>query len=335
MKKSEMPFRSTLGPSMGRYLALKRALGRRYAQEERILQSLDEFLGPHLHPKAGLNSASFSAWCRTFQHVMPTVRRNRMRVARNFSLYRRRTEPTCFVPDITSFPQPHQAVKPYIFAKEEIARLIASSRILKPGNQSPLRAEVYSLAIILLYCTGMRRGELIRLSLGDYDAKERTLFVRETKFHKSRYIPLSPDATREVQRYLEVRRRRRLPLSPEAALLWNRSRGGRHFTGEGLAQGLRRLLEASGIRKPDGCQPRVHDFRHSFAVQALLRWYRAGHDVQAKLPLLATYMGHVSVASTEYYVHFVEPLARSASARFEKRCGTLVNAGPQKKGNTR
>jgi integrase len=91
---------------------------------------------------------------------------------------------------------------------------------------------------------------------------------------------------------------------------------------------MRRLLRAAQIATQTGRLPRVHDFRHTFAVQALLRWYGAGADVHAKLPLLATYMGHVSIVSTEYYLQFVEPLAAFASERFARHCGALVTSAP-------
>ena len=92
----------------------------------------------------------------------------------------------------------------------------------------------------------------------------------------------------------------------------------------GFSQIIGDLLRSCGIRTPAGWLPRVHDFRHTFAVHALLRWYRAGKNVQAKLPALATYMGHVSIASTEYYLHLAEGLAAVASKRFEQRYAALI-----------
>jgi integrase len=121
--------------------------------------------------------------------------------------------------------------------------------------------------------------------------------------------------------YLVVRRR--LPHAVETPLLCN-SRGGVHgYTGAGLAQGLRHLVRRAGVRTASGGLPRVHDLRHSFAHEALLRWYRSGIDVQAKLPALATYMGHVSVVSTQYYLSLLEPVAE-ASGRFERHCDTFL-----------
>ena len=118
--------------------------------------------------------------------------------------------------------------------------------------------------------------------------------------------------------------RRRLPHAVETPLLCN-SRGGLHrYTGAGLAQGLRQLLRRAGVRTASGGLPRVHDMRHSFAHEALLRWYRAGIDVQVKLPALATYMGHVSVVSTQYYLSLLEPVADTASKRFARHCDAFL-----------
>lgn len=323
---------SALAPSITSYLALMRALGRRYANEESVLRSLDHFLATSGRSK--LTANSFTSWCGTLQHLTPTVRRNRMRIVRNYCLYRQRSTPFCFVPDPMLFPAPHQPTKPYIFDKKEIVQLIATARKLQSTYQSPLRAEVYTLAIVLLYTTGLRRGELIRMTLGDYDPTQRTLFVRETKFHKSRYLPLSADGFREVEHYLQVRRRHHFLLTPETPFMWNRYVNGPAFTAAGLALGLRAIFRSTQIHKQDGRLPRVHDLRHTFAAHALLRWYKSGADVQARLPLLATYMGHISIASTEYYLQLIEPLATSASARFSKHCGSLVRIDPRQKGST-
>src|SRR5262249_20204099 len=160
-----------------------------------------------------------------------------------------------------------------------------------------------------------------RLTLGDYNAREHTLLIRGSKFHKSRLLPLSITGTREISRHLAARHTRGIALLPESPLLWHHTRCGTAYTGTGLSHAIRRLLRTTQIRTATGRVPRVHDFRHTLAVQALLRWYRTGADVQAKLPLLATYMGHVSIASTEYYLKFVEPLSASASERFADHCG--------------
>ena len=167
----------------------------------------------------------------------------------------------------------------------------------------------------------MRRRELTRLTVGDYDPREHTLTIRESKFHKSRQIPVSADAAREIDGVLDLRRRQRYPTATDSSFLWHRSRG---YSGGGLGCAVRGLFRQAAIRTATGQLPRTHDFRHGFAVTVLLRWYRAGVDVQAKLPFLAHYMGHVSVVSTAYYLQFVEPLAAAASTRFADACGALI-----------
>lgn len=314
---------STVGPIIARYLALKQALGRQYGRESAILLHLDCFL---TSADADLTLESFSEWCSTRGQLMTGVRRREMRVVRNLCLYRRRTDAACFVPDLAQFPPDHQPVQPYIFSEAEITQLCEATETLQPAARSPLRRENFRLALVLLYTTGLRRGELLRMTIGDYDPKEKTLLVRESKFHKSRLLPLSHDGACEVEAYVEIRRAHRLPVGAEAPLLWNGYGGAGAYTGVGFGATIRDLFQTSGLRTAAGRRPRVHDFRHTFAVRALLRWYQAGDDVQAKLPSLATYMGHVSIASTQYYLHFLDFIASSASDRFAQRCGALITA---------
>jgi hypothetical protein len=148
---------------------------------------------------------------------------------------------------------------------------------------------VIRLAIVLLFTTGIRRGELLRLTMSDYDSRDTTLLIRESKFHKSRLLPLHSEIAAEIDRYLRARTLRRLPLSADTALIGNATKGGRAYSGPGLQLCLQSLLKKCSIFTPKGKLPRIHDARHSFAVNALLRWYQEGADVGAKLPLLAAY----------------------------------------------
>jgi integrase/recombinase XerD len=313
---------SCLLSSIRRYLELKQALGRRFAIETRVLKLLDAFLART--GAADLTQAEFEHWCKTQAHLTPTVRRNAMRIVRNFCLYRRRTEPHCFVPDPCLFPAPHQAVQPHVFSEVEITRLLQATTKMPTSPRYVLRPMVLRLAVILLYTTGLRRGELVRLTLGDYDQHEHTLLVRDSKFHKSRYLPLSADANTEIEAYLTARQKHHLPMLTDSPLLWSGRATERAFSASALGDGVRELCCSAGVRKADGRLPRVHDLRHSFALQVLLRWYRSGVDIQAKLPLLATYMGHVSITSTEYYLPLIPELAVEASNRFCSRYGALV-----------
>jgi integrase/recombinase XerD len=319
-------FTSPLAPRIDAYLRLKEALGRQYAAERTILRALDAFLTT-VHDD--LTGDSFAAWNATLGRLTPGVHRNWLRVVRNLCLYRRRSVPDAFVPDPTGFPKPHAPVRPYIFTTADIAHLLHAADRLDATPRSPLRRQTFRLAIVLLYTCGLRRGELVCLTVGYYDPRDQTLLVRESKFHKSRLLPLSSDARRELEVYLLARRQRGFPLDPDSALIWNRSRrGGRPYTGEALRCGVDALFTAVDIRTATGARPRVHDLRHTFAVHALLRWYHRGVNPQAKLPFLSTYMGHVSPMSTAYYLPFVSALAEAASLRFLHTCGALVTVPP-------
>ena len=322
-------FPSELGPFVARYLALKEALGRRYQTERAVLTDLDRFLSAQPPEHSRLTAETFASWIATFSHLTPTVRRNRMRIARNLCLYRQRSQPHCFVPDPAGFPRPHQPQRPHFFTEEQIARLLRAADRLRAAPTSPLYREGLRLAIVLLYTSGLRRGELVRLTLRNYHAGEQTLHIRDTKFHKSRLVPLSRQAACEINRYL--RARRRLPHAPDASLLCSCCRGLRPYTGAGLAQGLRRLFARAEVRTARGQLPRIHDLRHTFALEALRRWYREGVDVQSKLPALATYMGHVSIVSTQHYLALLDQSTGTIGERFTRHCaaflGTSAAAG--------
>ena len=164
-------FSSGLAPVFARYVDLKRALGRRFDLPARTLHDLDRFLCDQQPKFPDLNAAAFQAWCHTLEHVTSGVRRVRMLEVCAFCLYRRRTEPQCFVPDPSSFPPYHQRLKPHIFSEAEVARLLSAASGLKRNPLSPLRPEAIRLAIILLFTTGIRRGELLNRAPSRWPAR--------------------------------------------------------------------------------------------------------------------------------------------------------------------
>jgi len=127
----------------------------------------------------------------------------------------------------------------------------------------------------------MRRGELLKLTVGDYDKKEQTLLIRESKFHKSRLLPLSKDGAYAIDSHISFRRIHRFPIAADTPLLWNNYGKEGSYSGTALGEIFRGVFRSTGIHTVTGGLPRLHDFRHSFAVNALLRWYRHGDDIQA------------------------------------------------------
>jgi len=317
--------KTILDPIIIRYLKHFRSLGRQFYAEERMLQSLRIFL--IRNKQHDLDSSLFDKWSSSFEMLSANVRRARQRIVRNFCLYRQRTESQCFVPDIYRFARPQPCAAPVILTPAQILKLLQLADECPSNAHTSLLPKVLKVAIVLLYTAGLRRGELLRLTLSDVSEKTGILRVRESKFHKSRLVPLSIDARREVRCYLKHRLAPNLDITPTSSFLCNFSRGQRGYTGVGLGGAIRRLLLRGSIRDADGRVPRIHDFRHTFAVHALLRWYRQGADVQSNLPKLALYMGHVSIVSTAYYLRWIPEIQELASNRFADKFGYLIQGG--------
>lgn len=305
------------------YLANRRALGRVYEKEEYTLNHVRRFLaGQHA---TDLNEQFFARWREPFSRISNRTRIIRERTVYNFCRYRRRSEPDCFLPDPSSFTRFQPMPLPRIIEREQVVRLLRYVSALMPATHEPLRRTVLRLAILLLYTSGLRRGELLRLTLGDVDARRGVLFIRQSKFYKSRWVPLSPSTRSELRSYLNARKRAGFDSHPSAPLICHAR--GRGYTGPGIARTLTELFDIVHIRDRSGRRPRVQDFRHSFAVAALLRWYENGADVQVNLPKLALYMGHVSIVSTAYYLRWMPAVIAHASERFGRSFGQVLEGG--------
>ena len=319
-------FRSGLAESLRHYLRLRRALGRRFHGEEVTLRRWDAFLRRRYGTAGEVTRPMFQLWSQTMTALTAIVRRNRMRVVRNFLLFHARRHPRTYIPDLKTFPRPSHPRPPRLVSPAEVGRLLATADALPASGRNRLRGATVRLALILLFCCGLRRGELIRLRVQDFDRRENVLRIWATKFHKSRLVPLSRSVADEVRHYLA---RRRGPLGPDAPLLCQSPVSGREaaYCPHVLTDNWQLLCLTAEVVDGRGRPPRLHDLRHSFAVAALGRWYRQGGDVSNKLPHLATYMGHVSIASTHYYLRLSPELGQSASQRFHRYAHPHFNMG--------
>ncbi len=320
-------FQSLLRGSLQRFLDLKRSLGRRYAGEAATLSQWDAFLQRRYPQARKVRAEMFYDWTEELTHLSPVVRRNRQRVVRNFLLYHARDHASTFIPDILTFPKSTPAQPPRLVSETEMARLIQCAHQLPPSRTNPLRAETIALGLMLLFCCGLRRGELLRLKLGDIDRNQSLIHIVLTKFNKSRLVPLAPSVASELGHYLQRRDQFKLPMIPDSFLLWSGRRFPEVYAAQSLLAAWHQLCVSVKVLDTRGHPPRLHDLRHSFAVNALQRWYSQGLDVQAKLPHLANYLGHVSPVSTHYYLQFTEELSQSASRRFHQRIAPLFTAG--------
>jgi len=308
-----------------RYLTHRFALGHRNRGENLVLKALLRRV-----EKCGcrdLADKGFEAWLADIKNLHPNTRRKYYLTARLFCLYRRRSEPRCFVPSADGAAKLQPYITPVIVEPNQIARMLLLASKFPRTVNSPLRPEAMRLAVVLLYTCGLRLGELLRLTMGDVEENDTVLRIRESKFHKSRLVPLSNSATVELRAYL-LQRKKRFAVHPHTPLLCTRHRAPlRPYSAPALHCAFTALFKAAGVCDGHGKSPRIHDLRHTFAVQALIRWYKEGADVQSNLPKLALYMGHVSIESSAYYLHWVPSLRSLASKRFEQKFGRLVKGG--------
>jgi integrase len=260
---------------------------------------------------------------------MPTVQRKRLCIVRNFLLYDARAHPGRFVPDLESFPKTLPPKPPRWVSPSEMARVLATAARLRRSHHNPLRAQTVRLGLLLLFCCGLRAGELLRLQRRHYDASEQLLRIDGSKFHKSRLVPLAPSVAREITHYLEQCRRHGLTLQPDSPLVWSGAclEPKASYTSTGLTTTWKHLCLSAGVLDRRGRPPRLHDLRHSFAVAALHRWYEQDLDAHARLVHLATYLGHVNPASSHYYLQFTPALRAAASQRFHRAFGRLLAKG--------
>lgn len=258
-------FRSSAAADMLDYISLKQTLGRSFYQATRTFLSLDRFLCRSSSPSADLTEETFRLWGDSMQSLCSTTKRGRMNVVRNFCLYRRRRHPSCFVPNPTQFPKASPPVQPYIFSDTEVGLLLRHTECIPELVRSPLRRAATRLALVLLYTTGLRRGELLRLKVGDYDPAAQTLLIRESKFHKSRLLPLPEDVACEVERFLKSHARIRRVILPDAPLLWNPHHDHHAFTvylaKRKLASSLRCCRNPEAQRSSPSCSRLPFQFR--------------------------------------------------------------------------
>lgn len=291
------------------YLSLRRALGYKLVGEGRLLAGFITFC-----EQTGVSRLSTKmavAWTTDVPGSAAYLAR-RMRVARCFAGYLHALDPSTEVPPAELFPAGKHRPVPYIYGKVDVLSLMAAARTLKPS----LRAVTFETLIGLLAATGMRISEAMALEHDDVDWNDALLTVRNSKYGKSRELLVHPSTLEALRGYSAERDR--LCARRRAPSLFVSSRGTR-LCHETVQPTFRQLVRQAGLERPSGSpQPRVHGFRHSFAVDTLIGWYRDGGDVAARMPLLATYLGHVDIAATYWYLSAVPELLALAAQRLEK-----------------
>jgi integrase/recombinase XerD len=296
------------------YIDYKQCLGMRFRSQAAVLRAFYRAIGDIA--VAEVKPESVLAFIAGTGPVTARWKENHT-VLRGFYRYAVGRGFATMSPLPTDIPRSPPQLIPYIYTVDDLRRLLAATDILQTPL-SPLLASTMRSLLLLLYGTGMRIGEALSLTLQDVDLEDRVLTVRDTKFFKTRLVPIGPRLTTALTEYLSRRCKLPLPAGKTSAFLATRT--GIRLDYKRVNKLFCRLRRSAGIRREATAryQPRIHDIRHSAAVHRVIAWYRAGADVQRLLPQLATYLGHVDVASTQRYLTMTVELLNEASLRFER-----------------
>ncbi len=309
-------FISWLAPHFERFVALRRANGAGYVLQRKLLLCFDRHVDAHA-PEPPLLRESLTQYLASLERLSPRGRDNVVGVVWPALAYAQRHD-ACIEALPTRPPKASRFWRqrqPRIITTPEIQSLLAAARELP--WQSTLRPATAATLLGLLYTTGIRIAEALALDIGDLDPKDRILTIRRGKFGKSRALPLRESTVEAWVRYVEHPLR---PLGTKASAPVFVSGQRRRLSDSSVRPTLYSACRLAGIAKP---WPRPHDFRHTFAVSRVAAWYAQGRDVNALLPVLSTYLGHVSVENTRHYLSANGALLEQAAARFEHQTCAL------------
>ena len=306
---------SALRARAGEYLAMRRALGFKLTTQGRHLMSFVGFCEEHGANRVTTDLAVEWAAQTAKGSDNEAYQARRLDVVRIFARHLQALDPSTEVPPEDVLSRRRWRIPPYLYSPQEVAALMNAAGGLTPA----MRAATWRTLVGLLAVTGMRQGEACRLRRGDADLETGTLVIADSKFGKSRLVFLHPTASSALRAY--ARARDQAFPEPTADTFLVNSRGG-PLDGPNLPKTFATLVTAAGIQAPPGRRaPRLHDLRHAFTVATMLDWYRDGADVQARLPLLSTWLGHVDPKSTYWYLQAVPELLALAAERLEQAGG--------------
>jgi integrase/recombinase XerD len=310
------PFGSVLGGLMRDHIALMRTRGYRYDTQARRFLRFDRFLQQHpelAKAPAAVMLQSWAAARSTPQHAADCEQ-----LGRELAKARRHLDPSVALPRLNARLQQEvrrQHRQPHIYSPDDVRLLLDAARAY-PSPRAPLRPLSLYTMLVLAYCAGLRLGEIAGLDLGDVDLQAGTIAIRDTKFFKSRILPLAGTVTAALRDYIEARRQAGAPQNPAAGLFWH-DQGGERYARQSIAWLVVDVLRRVGLKPPRGkTGPRIHDLRHSMVVNRMTAWYRAGVNPQERLLYLATYLGHRDINSTLTYITVTQDLLHEAGERF-------------------
>jgi len=296
------------------YVAFKQSLGMRFDREAHHFKAFCRATGDI--DIADVTSSSVLAYISGRGPVTPYWHR-KYKTLKEFYRYAISRGHASSSPLPTTVPKQPQPFPPYIYTTEELRRLVRATSMLS-SPRSTLQVATFRALLLTLYGAALRISEALSLTCSDVDTATSLLTIRDTKFFKTRLVPIGPRLTTELQAYMRKRRKLPYPSGKDSAFF--ASSMGKTMSYQHVKECFRKLCDHVGIRREAGTrhQPRLHDIRHAAAVHRLVAWYREGADVQRLLPLLSTYLGHVHIRATQHYLTMTPELLNEANRRFKR-----------------
>jgi integrase/recombinase XerD len=312
-------FQSVLAPFMKQFVQEQRACGYSFREPTRLLHRLDEFLVQERLTTLELPRSVVRQWLAKKPHESARTQQPRISLVRHFSRFLLRVGYPAYMPESTLAGRKPGAYVPRMLTDQELGKFFRALDALEPTASSPLRHLVMPELFRLLYGCGFRVGEMLKLRVRDVDLQQGIITVRQAKFCKDRLVPPAPSLLNRLRKFAEHFGNR-----PAEAFFFPGPNGG-SFALRTVYTVFRQMLMQCGIAHAGRSKgPRIHDFRHLFAVHTLRRWYRTGEDLDAKLPLLATYLGHQHLSGTQYYLHLTAELFPEITARLDAAFGEVI-----------
>lgn len=305
-------FTSSLANEMAHFVKLKQHSGSDYYSPAKLLFQFDRYLDAVSFRGKVLSKLVFQDYFAGLDHLNSRTFSNHLGVLRQFSTWLNRHGTVSHIPEKHPAAYGSKPWRAYIFNSDEIRTILAKSAEFTRREERFYG--LYQTLFGLLYSTGIRIGEALALTYADYIEDEKLLHIRQGKFKKERYVVLSNSAASRLNEHIR-RYQTQMLLKAESSLFVNIH--GKPLIRDSAHLAFVKTLNKSGITRGTG-GPRLHDFRHTFAVHRLLQWYQAESDINAKLPLLSTYMGHVDITSTQLYLEATDELLQAGCERFHK-----------------
>lgn len=293
------------------YLALRRALGTQLLEPGVALDHFVDFLEDE--EAEFITTQLALRWAQQPTHVQRATWARRLTTVRGFATWLSTSDPRTEIPPPRLLASRHRRPTPYIFTDVETVHLMTEA--MRLTSSTGLRPMIYETLIGLLASTGLRPGEALALDEPDVDLDNSILSIRQTKFGKSRFVPVESSTRDALAKYAQRRNELCQSRQTNAFLVAD---NGKRLDGWNARSTFARISCAAGLRaavagKRVGTGPRLYDFRHSFTTRKLIEWYRAGVDVERELPQLATYLGHVDIGHTYWYIQAVPELLELAT----------------------